>query len=93
MTAGLTKAAIGTNTRHASLNRPRVAELRMSWDTLLPAPIPVPGGKSLVTLRDAGMLIQKLPKAKADEPAWQAAIEALMLAGRSRERVPAQLLP
>jgi hypothetical protein len=56
----------------------------MSWDTLLPTPIPVPGGKSLVTLRDAGMLIQKLPKAKADEPAWQAAIEALMLAAEER---------
>lgn len=54
------------------------------WATLLPDPIPVPGGKSLVTLRDAGMLIQKLPKAKADEPAWQAAIEALMLAAEER---------
>lgn len=56
----------------------------MSWDTLLPAPIPVPGGKSLVTLRDAGMLIQKLPKAKADKPAWRAATEALMLAAEER---------
>jgi hypothetical protein len=52
----------------------------MSWDTLLPAPIAVPGGKPLVTLRDAGMLIQKLPKAKAETPAWRAATEALMLA-------------
>lgn len=60
------------------------SELRMSWDTPLPAPIPVPGGKPLVTLRDAGMLVQKLPKAKADEPAWQAAIEALMLAAEDR---------
>lgn len=56
----------------------------MSWDSLLPSPIPVPGAKSLVTLRDAGMLIQKLPKAKADEPAWQTAIEALMLAAEER---------
>lgn len=30
------------------------------------------------------MLVQKLPKAKADEPAWQAAIEALMLAAEER---------
>lgn len=30
------------------------------------------------------MLIQKLPMAKADEPAWQAAIEALMLADEER---------
>lgn len=56
----------------------------MSWDSLLPTPIPVPGAKPLVTLRDAGMLIQKLPKATADEPAWRTAIEALMMAAEDR---------
>lgn len=56
----------------------------MSLDTLLPAPIPVPGSKPLVTLRDAGMLIQKLPKSQADLPAWRTATEALMLAAEDR---------
>jgi len=56
----------------------------MSWDTLLPAPIAVPGGKPLVTLRDAGMLIQKLPKAKAETPAWRAATEALVHSNERR---------
>lgn len=56
----------------------------MLWDSLLPTPIPVPGAKPLVTLRDAGMLIRKLPKANADEPASQSAIEALMLVAEER---------
>jgi len=36
----------------------------------------VPGGK-LVTLRDAGEYIAKLPKAVHDRPEWQAEAEAL----------------
>jgi hypothetical protein len=38
----------------------------------------VPGGK-LVTLRDAGTYIAKLPQAVHDRPEWQAAMEALLL--------------
>jgi len=60
------------------------SELRMSWDRLLPAPIPVPGEKPLMTLRDAGKLIQQLPKDEALSPAWQIAIEALLLAAEDR---------
>lgn len=56
----------------------------MSWDTLLPAPILVPSSKALLTLRDAAVLIQKLPKSQADSPAWQIATEALMLAAEER---------
>ncbi len=56
----------------------------MSWDSLLPAPIPVPGAEPLVTLRDAALLIQELPKIQADQPVWQTAIEALMLAAEER---------
>lgn len=56
----------------------------MSWDNPLPAPIPVPGAKPLVTLRDAAMLIQELPKAQADQAVWQTAIKALMLAAEER---------
>lgn len=56
----------------------------MSWDSPLPAPIPVPGAKPLVTLRDAALLIQELPHAQADQPVWQTAIKALMLAAEER---------
>lgn len=56
----------------------------MAWDTLLPSPISVPDGEPLFTLRDAGLLIQKLPKAEAMSPTWQTAIEALMLAAEER---------
>jgi hypothetical protein len=54
----------------------------MSWNTLLPLPIPVPSGK--VTLRGAGMPIRKLPKAKAETPAWRAATEALVHSNERR---------
>lgn len=40
--------------------------------------------KPLVTLRDAGTLIQKLPKSQAGLPAWRTATEALMLAAEDR---------
>ncbi len=56
----------------------------MSWDSPLPAPIPVPGTMPLVTLRDAALLIQELPDAQANQPVWQTAIEALMLAAEER---------
>jgi hypothetical protein len=40
-------------------------------------PIPLPGGRELVTLRDAAHYITGLPKAEHDAPEWQAAIEAI----------------
>jgi dihydroxyacetone kinase len=42
-------------------------------------PIPLPRGRQLVTLLDAGTYITKLPKAEHDAPEWQAAMEALLL--------------
>ena len=39
----------------------------------------VPGGKPLVTLRDAAQYITGLPKAKHNAAEWQAAMEALLL--------------
>lgn len=56
----------------------------MSWDSLLPTPIPVPGSKPLVTLRDAGTLIQMLSKSQADLSARRTATEALLLAVEAR---------
>jgi hypothetical protein len=51
----------------------------MSWSRRFDDPIPVPRGRRLVTLRDAGDYIAKLPKAKYLTAEWQAAMFALML--------------
>ena len=42
-------------------------------------PIPLPRGRQLVTLQDAGTYITKLPKAEHEAAEWQAAMEALIL--------------
>jgi hypothetical protein len=47
------------------------------WKRPFEDPIPLPRGRQLVTLQDAGDYITKLPK--AEHEAWQAAMEALIL--------------
>jgi len=42
-------------------------------------PIPLPRGRQLVTLEDAGRYITKLPKAEHEAAEWQDAMEALIL--------------
>jgi hypothetical protein len=42
-------------------------------------PIPLPRGRQLVTLKDAGAYITERPKAEHGAPEWQAAAEALIL--------------
>jgi hypothetical protein len=49
------------------------------WTRKFDEPIPVPKGRRLVTLRDAGDYVAKLPKAKHMTAEWQAAMFALML--------------
>ena len=49
------------------------------WKRPFDEPIPLPGGRKLVTLRDAGNFITKLPKTEHDAAEWQAAMEALIL--------------
>ena len=49
------------------------------WQRPFEDPIPLPGGRQLVTLQDAGTYVTKLPKAEHTAPEWQAAMEALML--------------
>jgi len=49
------------------------------WTREFDEPIPVPKGRRLVTLRDAGDYVAKLPKAKHMTAEWQAAMLALML--------------
>jgi hypothetical protein len=49
------------------------------WKRAFDEPIPLPRGRQLVMLEDAGAYITELPKAVHEAPEWQAAIEALML--------------
>ena len=49
------------------------------WSRKFEEPIPLPKGRQLVTLKDAGTYITKLPKAEHVAAEWQAAMEALIL--------------
>jgi hypothetical protein len=49
------------------------------WKRSFDDPIPLPRGRRLVTLEDAGNYITKLPKAEHEAKEWQAAMEALIL--------------
>ena len=51
----------------------------MPWSARFDEPIPLPKGRKLLTLKDAGSYITKLPKLEHDAPEWQAAMEALIL--------------
>jgi len=52
------------------------------WSRKFDEPIPLPDGRKLVTLKDAGEYITKLPKAEHSAPEWQAAMQALMLVAK-----------
>jgi hypothetical protein len=49
------------------------------WSARFDDPIPLPRGRQLATLQDAGTYITKLPKAEHEAKEWQAAMEALIL--------------
>jgi hypothetical protein len=49
------------------------------WSRAFDDPIPLPDGRRLATLEDAGNYITKLPKAVHEAGEWQAAKEALIL--------------
>jgi hypothetical protein len=53
------------------------------WKRPFDEPIPVPRGRQLVTLEDAGRYIQKLPKAEQQIEEWQTAVEVLILVAES----------
>ena len=54
------------------------------WKQTFDDPIPLPGGRQLVTLQAAGNYIAKLPKAEHLAPEWQTATQALILAAGGR---------
>jgi hypothetical protein len=49
------------------------------WRRRFDDPIPLPRGRPLVTLKDAGRHITKLPKDEHEAAEWQVAMEALIL--------------
>ena len=55
----------------------------MPWSTAFDDPIPLPDGRELITLQDAAIYIQKLPKPQHDLPHWQHAVEHLLRASGS----------
>ena len=50
----------------------------MSWSRTFHVPIPLPDGRMLRTLRDAGDYIQALPGAKHKRAEWQIAAEMVL---------------
>jgi hypothetical protein len=77
-------ASIGTSACRRIGNRrsgPPVVD--HGWKRPFDDPIPLPRGRQLVTLQDAGNYITKLPKAEHEAPEWQAAMEALILVATS----------
>ena len=56
-----------------------------NWKRRFDDPIPLPDGRQLVTLRDAGNYITKPPKAEHEAAEWQAAMEALILVATQGE--------
>jgi hypothetical protein len=53
------------------------------WSRAFDDPIPLPRGRQLVTLKDAGNYITKPPKAEHSAPEWQTAMQALILVAES----------
>ncbi len=53
------------------------------WKRSFEDPIPLPRGRQLVTLQDAGNYITRLPKVEHEAAEWQAAMEALILVATS----------
>jgi hypothetical protein len=72
---------ISTGTRRDPTRDPpyRLPVANHGWKRSFDDPIPLPRGRQLVTLEDAGKYIMKLPKAEHSAPEWQAAMEALIL--------------
>ena len=50
-----------------------------SWVLPFSDPIPLPKGRQLITLKDAGTYITKLPKAEHMAAEWQTAMKVLIL--------------
>jgi hypothetical protein len=58
---------------------------KKGWSRSFDDPIPLPGGRQLVTLKDAADYIMMLPKAEQNLPEWQTAIACLIGAAEGRD--------
>ena len=56
----------------------------VGWARPFDDPILLPGGRELLTLRDAAAYIMKLPRGEQHLEEWQTATEALMTAAEDR---------
>ena len=52
----------------------------MAWSRAFDAPVPLPDGGEITTLREAGEYITDLPAKEHDKPHWQTAMRHLMSA-------------
>lgn len=52
----------------------------MTWSSRFDAPIPLPDGRKLVTLRQAGEYIASLPEAEQNQLHWRSATSCLLMA-------------
>jgi hypothetical protein len=57
----------------------------MPWSTPFDDPIPLPGGRELVTFEDAAGYVVKLKKSERDKPHWQLAGKILIQAAEGRD--------
>jgi hypothetical protein len=57
------------------------------WSHTFDDPIPLPDGRTLRTLHDAGHYVTALPKAVQGLPEWQTADEMLILAAQGQRPV------
>lgn len=56
----------------------------MSWDEEFDDPIPLPNGRVIRTLREAGAYVTKLPAKEAKHERWQTAMDVLLQAAEKR---------
>ena len=61
------------------------------WQRKFEDPISPPGGRKLVTLRDAAGYVTSLPKKESALPEWKTAIEVLMLCSRGGDLMLARI--
>src|SRR5580692_5314892 len=68
----------GSKSRRTKNGRHHLTTDKGGWRRPFDDPIPLPRGRQLVTLEDAGNYITKLPKAGHGIAEWQAAMECLI---------------
>ena len=57
------------------------------WKREFDEPIPLPNGRELVTLEDAGRYVDALPRSMHEREEWQTVMEVLLSAVEGREPV------